>query len=448
MTTQHTPASHDQHDPLPAWDADPVSNPNAPLTPEQRERFNAWQVEAMTTMPYYAPVILSLIPLSSTWVATAAVDTWHRVYLNFEYMDSLSSSHAGQVLLHECSHLIQDHHGLADAVGQVDLQSWNLAADAAINGPLLEAGCDAVKELGLVLPEHLGMDPGGSVFDYYPALADMHAAADGQDEDWTLFPGCGSGAGQPGPHELDQDTTLPGVPEPIGEVGSDLIRRATADAIAQHVASRGRVPRGVEALVESVYTAPPIHWRIELAGIPATIRGLSGSSRPDYSRPSRRPGQRLSSGTRVLNPSRRGVRYRLHAHRDVSASVEDRMIVQANNAVESLARSLRVRPNDLIVTDVDTEVHASFGYAGFRDLHWVSARGGTDMRRAIEFSLQAQDQPDVVLIITDGLTPWPEQDPGIPVFVLLYTQHRGQSEDMGLPSWAKVIEIPARVGAW
>lgn len=421
---------------------------NAPLSPEQRERFNAWQVEAMQTMPYFAPAVLSLIPVAADWVATAAVDTWHRVYLNFEFMSSLSPSQAGQILLHECGHLLHDHHGLAKAVGQVDHEAWNIAADAAINGPLAQAGCDAVQALDMVLPSMIGAAEGGSVYDYYPMLAQMHAQAPESQEPEEDFSGCGSGAGFPGFGEIGPGDDMDGVLPPIGQIGSDLVRQATAEAIRTHIRTRGSLPHGVEALIESVYTAPAIHWRSHIVGIAATIRGLTGDSKPDYSRPSRRPGATLASGARVLTPSRKGHRYRMDLTRDVSASVSDAMIKQGNNAVESLARSLRVRPGDLRIIDVDTQVHASFGYSGFRDLHWVSARGGTDMRRSIEFSLASDPVPDLAMIITDGHTPWPEQDPGIPVFVILYTDRPGSWTSMGIPSWARVIEIPATVGAW
>lgn len=63
--------------------------------------------------------------------------------------------------------------------------------------------------------------------------------------------------------------------------------------------------------------------------------------------------------------------------------------------------------------------------------------GGTDMGRLIEDAAKSDPVPQVILVATDGDTPWPQSNPGIPVLACL--TRRGYEDRT--PSWMKTLMI-------
>jgi hypothetical protein len=58
------------------------------------------------------------------------------------------------------------------------------------------------------------------------------------------------------------------------------------------------------------------------------------------------------------------------------------------------------------------------------------------MRVGIATALRRRPKPDLVVVITDGETPWPEQAPATPVVVALLHDTRWPP-----PDWARTILI-------
>jgi len=76
----------------------------------------------------------------------------------------------------------------------------------------------------------------------------------------------------------------------------------------------------------------------------------------------------------------------------------------------------------------------------------LAGGGGTDMDAGIAAAAALHPRPSVVIVLTDGFTPWPQQPPrGIRVIVGLLKQ----SAEHGLwepPDWARVVEIDTTAG--
>ncbi|MGF6886380.1 putative metal-dependent peptidase [Nocardia sp. GAS34] len=73
--------------------------------------------------------------------------------------------------------------------------------------------------------------------------------------------------------------------------------------------------------------------------------------------------------------------------------------------------------------------------------------GGTDLRTGFVKALRAQPRPDVVVVLTDGYTPWPDRRPACRTVVGLFRRERSWSEDnpdyipKRPPAWARVVHI-------
>jgi len=64
--------------------------------------------------------------------------------------------------------------------------------------------------------------------------------------------------------------------------------------------------------------------------------------------------------------------------------------------------------------------------------------GGTDMAAGVEAALTMRPSPDLVVVITDGLTPWPRYRPRCPVIVALLPTPPTRPET---PPWARVVAL-------
>ncbi len=71
----------------------------------------------------------------------------------------------------------------------------------------------------------------------------------------------------------------------------------------------------------------------------------------------------------------------------------------------------------------------------------LAGGGGTDMGAGIEAAARLRPRPDVVVVLTDGMTPWPDEPPrGVRVVVGVLTSEYGGDES-AVPAWARSVLI-------
>jgi predicted metal-dependent peptidase len=71
----------------------------------------------------------------------------------------------------------------------------------------------------------------------------------------------------------------------------------------------------------------------------------------------------------------------------------------------------------------------------------LAGGGGTDMGSGIESAAALRPRPSVVIVLTDGYTPWPDQPPpGIRVIVGLLTEGM-RPPGWAPPEWAQTVVI-------
>ena len=63
------------------------------------------------------------------------------------------------------------------------------------------------------------------------------------------------------------------------------------------------------------------------------------------------------------------------------------------------------------------------------------------MAKIVAEVLQTRPQPQMILICTDGHTPWPLQNPGLPIVACLSNRRATLPEVYQPPSWIPVIEL-------
>lgn len=252
----------------------------------------------------------------------------------------------------------------------------------------------------------------------------------------TRWHDCGSCCGgpprdyeEPAPESAGGTSEFPGTSEATWEV----IRRQVARDVIEHASrNRGNVPGHLQRWAERLLQ-PKIDWRRELAYLLRGELARGGAADYSWSRPSRRISPEMLGG--ALLPSMRSPCPEVAVVVDTSGSIPDSDIRQFLSEVMGILRS--TGQHDLEVLAVDADVRWRGRIRHPREAV-LPGGGGTDMGAGIHAALKPPgsrrwSRPKAVVVLTDGITPWPDKSPDVPVIVAT-TYKPG-------PSWARTVEI-------
>ncbi len=379
--------------------------------------------------PYLASALFASTVVAVPELGGASVDEAWRLYVDPEVVEGWTVAELGSLMVHHTGHLVRDHAGRARALGVDHARAgdWALAADAEINDDLVHTDLRLPGEV--VLPATLGCEH-GRLAEEYINLGDFHMP------DHPDYPDCGSGAdAQPRPWELAGDA---GGGLPPGE--RELLACQTASRVLDYAkAGRGRVATGWQRWAEE-RLEPRVDWRRVLA---AEIRkGLTTvAGRADYSY--RRPSRRAGSSPEVVLPALERPVPEVAVLCDTSGSMGGDDLAQVLAEVEGLLRGVGVGRSSLRVLAVDAAVHTTRRVTSASLVELVGG-GGTDMSVGIDGAARLRPRPSVLVVLTDGMTPWPQEPPkGMEVVIgLIGTQSgTGGGQVWAPPAWARVVHV-------
>ncbi|GAA4587510.1 VWA-like domain-containing protein [Planotetraspora phitsanulokensis] len=386
-----------------------------------RVKLLAARYRAALDRPYLASALYALSVVPSTAVPTMAVDRRWRCYVSPGFVDATPVEELAGVWIHEVAHLLRDHHGRADrlpAAAHRDRLRVNVAQDCEINDDLVADGV-ALPE-GRLVPGLFGLPPGLLFEAYLPRIPPQANVHD-----------CGSGA-----HGRSAPWDLRGAAGGIGPVEAGALRRTTAQAMRAHLRGRGDLPGGWRRWADQVLE-PVVNWRRMLAGAVREAVAWAGGA-VDYTY--RRPSRRTPALRGVVLPSLRRPLPRVAVVVDTSGSMGQDDLAAAMAEVAGVLREVGIRGNRVTVLACDADVQAVSRVTDAAQVT-LSGGGGTDMRAGIAAALAAPDRPSVLIVLTDGLTPWPAEAPSCRVIcVLIGADHSGPPDP---PAWAETVRVPA-----
>ncbi len=382
---------------------------------------------AANQFPYLASAIFALSVEEAPGIESVQVDQWWRVHADPVVATTWSVEQLGGELIHLGTHLLRDHASRAQAVGFTDpaeLHHWVEAADAELNDDLpaeLPRGQIAIK------PADLGCPNGRLAEEYYQS---------GQPRDGS-FSDCGSGA---------HGQTAPWEPPPPRDGGTglekdqqELVRQRVAADIQAHDAAD--VPEGLLRWAENRRRSS-VGWRTLLAAeLRRSLASVAGAVDYSYARPSRR----ASAAGNVILPSLRKPEVSVAVVCDTSASVDENLLGTALSEIEALVRSVGTRGVQVIACD--DAVHAVTTVRRADDVTLFGG-GGTDMGVGLAVAAEQRPVPQVVVVLTDGFTPWPDKQPSnVTVLVGLLETADESSIPPPPPSWCRTVHISAGAGS-
>lgn len=122
---------------------------------------------------------------------------------------------------------------------------------------------------------------------------------------------------------------------------------------------------------------------------------------------------------------------------DTSASVDDDLLTAAVAEIDGLLRAGGTR--SIRVLACDDAVTATSRIRAVEDLVLLGG-GGTDLGVGIAAAMDGRPPPDLLIVVTDGYTPWPSEGPRADVIVaLLATDEPVPPPDP--PGWARTVAV-------
>lgn len=339
------------------------------------------RVRLLLRHPFFATLLLSTPSRITREVPTAAT-TGKELLWNPDFMATLDVDETQGVMAHEVMHMALEHclrlHGRNHRL-------WNVACDYAINLIVTNAGLK-LPEGGLLDKKYKGM----SADAIYDQLRQEQQ----------------SGKGKP------QDTMHGDVMEP-GEMTAEeqaQVTRKVRQAVAQaaNVARlAGKLSGDLERLVDQLLN-PAVPWQALLRDYMTRV------SKDDESW--NRRNRRFSS---VFLPARHSERMgEIVIIGDTSGSITEEDLNKVAAEVNAIAE--QVRPELIRVVWADTRVAREETFEPGELIKLKPAGGGgTDMR--VPLAHVEQYDAQVVILITDGYTPWPAVEPSYPLIVCCTT---------------------------
>jgi predicted metal-dependent peptidase len=434
---------------------------------ELRRQWAAGRVWAAHEAPYLATALLALQAVvierepgdrAIDLRAFPADGDWH-VYVDPEVLAETPVGELGFWLLHQVTHLLREHAArypgkpLPASPGSASLGTrtkdqnrWNVAGDAEINDDLHTARLELPDRA--IHPETLDLPEGLTAEQYWDALAPdddegidfagrtdeaFGLAARGEaGVESTLASACDCGSGCDGQPRV-WDCDRPG----LSPVDVRMVARNTARQIREHTQQRGDTPEGWQRWADDMLE-PSVNWRRQLAA--HVRRGAADvAGRVDFTY--RRPSRRASAIPDVVMPSLRQPLPQVALVIDTSGSMSDTMLGQALGEVAGVLRSLGVARRNLRVIACDARAYRA---QQVRDLGAIRLEGGggTDMGAGLDAAAALRPRPDLIIVLTDGHTPWRSAPPG-GIRVVVGLMDRGGRT----PDWAETVLVGDLAGA-
>jgi predicted metal-dependent peptidase len=428
------------------------------------DKLQAARLRLATERPYMSAALYNLVPVERPGLGTLAVDKWWRLYYDPEAVATWDVIHLAGVLYHEIAHLLRAHH---ERFEHAEKTTANVSTDIEINDDIRDEGVQLPE--GALYPEAFNLPAGLLAEEYYAKLTqgqqsqhgqqgqqgqqsqqggnsaaqgsrkrqrrtrssaaqggDKHqqddsaptgegsadgqqgqnaaAKADGNGKPAPTCGRCGSCAhGHQEPWELGSPESS-GVPG-VSEAEAEVIRRQVAHEIVRIAAQskeRGSVPAHWRRWAEEKLR-PKVDWRRQLrSAVRAALATVAGAA--DYSY-RKLPRRRLPG---IVTPGLVQPVPEVAIVVDTSGSMGDNLLAQALAEMHGVLRTVGIAGATVLA--VDAAVHTAQRVFDPRQVKLVGG-GGTDMRVGIDAALKLRPRPHVIIVLTDGYTPWPSSPP-------------------------------------
>lgn len=226
------------------------------------------------------------------------------------------------------------------------------------------------------------------------------------------------------------------------EEKEELQRQKVIEDMKQHKSSesRGSMPGGFDRWLEDALRPPTVPWQQRLESLirRATV-SCRGQTHETYARTSHLSAVLgVAFGRTPILPGLGSPEVDAAIVVDTSGSMGGGLLASALTEVEGILRVCG--GNTATVLSVDAAVHECKKVFSAKQVV-AAGGGGTDMRIGIDAALKTRPRPNIVVVLTDGYTPWPKKKEGRYELVVGIVGNCHDYVRRKVPNWAHIVEI-------
>lgn len=404
---------------------------------------------------YLANVLYLLEPVEFS-LGTLAIDNRLRLFYDPAVFTKWTPEELAGVLYHETQHFQRDHFSAFDYLQQEYQDKFspelaNICADAEINDDLLEEGV-ALPDAGGVQPTKLGLSTGQTLEQYYAYLVNQaqesENSGDGSGTCTGIF---AEGKLSPEMEQAAKEQGARGISQGYADYLRDKMAREIlgedAEALDPGKPRDSRTGRGSESGSARKWAERRLRSKYDWKRVFSHILGralehVKGHHDYTYAQPSRRQ----SLGGTIVFPSLISYEPRIALVLDASGSMDGAPVQRACD--EALSISALQGRAELLVADTQVNSHQTLTSSTRRVE--LAGFGGTDMGAGMLAALELSPRPDVIIVLTDAMTPWPAQKLPVPCIVAMIAEGDDSSQSHywnAIPAWCQKLFIRLEPGS-
>lgn len=186
---------------------------------------------------------------------------------------------------------------------------------------------------------------------------------------------------------------------------AQAVRRQVATKIKEASNGRGNTPAGWEVWADTQLQPPKVRWQDRLKAVArqAIVR-VRGDKNTTYRRLSR---QSIVSNCAVIKPNTYDVVPTVVVVCDTSGSMGSGSASRLERALSECESIIKSQKVHALFLDCDANVYGKAQEIKSLRTAKVSGGGGTDMRVGVLAAKNTKPKPDIIVLLTDGDTPWP-----------------------------------------
>ena len=419
-----------------------VTATRAAISEDARLRVMAARIVAQSRWPYLSTLLFNLKIVESSQLPTLAVDDGWRMYYSPDFVMEQTAEALATMVLHEALHCVNQHGPRFRALSQSRHLhvTWNFAGDVGINHVLDRAQMPwgDFEPLRFTHLSKFDVNPEMGTEKIFFKIVEYYEQ---HPEEVDQFSDCGSIiGGEARDYEISRgDSDNPA----IKSDQQDVIRDQVAQEILKHAYAKGigSIPgellRWAQELLE-----PTIDWRKALAGAFRTsLATVLGRRDYVYTRPSRRQSAMRIGNHEIILPSmRKPAPPAIAIIVDTSGSIGNDEITLFLSEVDGIVKANGISQGVTVIPcDADIGEIQKLRSRGAITSLKLTGGGGTDMGVGIAAAGKLRPTPKIVIVLTDGFTPWPTSLPkGVETLIVCLTAEESLSTT---PNWAKTILI-------
>ena len=453
-----------------------------------KERMELRLAGLVGTYPYFASVLMGMGAKPTPKIPSAGVDARGRLYFNPRILDAWSREELNSVLLHELWHILSRHRirGISFFGGQKGLTDnhklWNIACDMEIHANEMEDRYTFPLPEDYICARKRGWPIGQTAEWYAEKLLEEAAKGDepgedGGDEGGGNGEGEGEGEGEgkkgeegntknPGDSSgnSDGDSSEQSQPSTPGGSSVDGTQRVWEEDASEEeglspdereelhrqkviedmkAQDPGSLPGNFRQWLDDSLLSPEVSWQQRLEDlVKAAVSYASGYLHESFHQYNPISASlAVGFGRAPAMPVMVSPEIRASIVVDTSGSMGEKLLQEALSEVDGILRACTTQ--SATVLSVDAAVHECKQVFNASQVV-LSGGGGTNMRVGIKAALEQYPKPEVIIVLTDGETPWPKEKEGryeLVVGLLGQTRRHSSYWRDSIPSWAHTVEI-------